>query len=180
VVSEWQSDRWCDESTIRRHFYRQLHDHCHEWRLQQFTFRGDRSHCKPDTANTDNHTEWINNILPGRQRNADFEQRKWEPMVSERHSNRRCDESTICRHFYGQLHHDNHEWRLQQFTFDGNDGYGKSDAANTNDHTEWINNILSGRKRDTDFEQRKWEPVVPGRQSNRRCDESTIRRHSFR
>jgi len=69
---------------------------------------------------------------------------------------------------------------LQQFTFDGSRGYRKSYTPNTNDHSEWINNILSGRKRHTHFEQRKWEPVVSERQSNRRCDESTIRRHSFR
>src|SRR6185295_7960061 len=91
MVSERQSDWWCDESTIRRHFHGQLHDHCHEWRLQQFNFRGDRSHCKPDTANANDHTEWLNNILPGWQRHTHFEQRKWEPVVSERQSNWRCD-----------------------------------------------------------------------------------------
>jgi hypothetical protein len=41
---------------------------------------------------------------------------------------------------------------LQQFTFNCGRGYGKPDTANTNDHTERVNNILPGWQRDADFE----------------------------
>jgi len=68
---------------------------------------------------------------------------------------------------------------LQQFTFNCGSGYCKSDTANANDHTKRVNDILSGWERDADFEQRKWEPVVPEWQSNWRCYESAIRRDSF-
>jgi hypothetical protein len=38
----------------------------------------------PTPANTNDHTEWVNDILSGWQRNPDFKQRKWESVVSER------------------------------------------------------------------------------------------------
>jgi hypothetical protein len=59
--------------------------------LQQFTFVGDSSYGKSNNANTDDHPEWVNDILPGWQRDVDFEQRKWKPVVSEREPDQRSD-----------------------------------------------------------------------------------------
>jgi len=69
--------------------------------LQQFTFNCGSGYGKSDTANANDHTKWGNDILSGWERDADFQQRKRKPVVSERQSDRRCYESAIRRDSVG-------------------------------------------------------------------------------
>ena len=113
------------------------------------------------------------------QRNPDFQQCQWQSVVSQWQSHRGRNQSAIRRHSFWQLHHHSHDWRLQQFTFCGDNRHSKSSSCDTNDHTQRAYNFLRRWQRDVDVKQRYRKSVVSEWQSDCRCHQSTVHRERF-